>query len=100
MVLALVSRSEAFNNARIKANRLEVPASNLLDRGAACGRAGHRTISAILKFEPSMGDLEVAASYLRGEGSEPDRLGHQLTGKLARIYDILSADALYTNDER
>src|SRR5512145_1406313 len=51
------------------------------------------TISAILKFEPSMEELEVAASYLRGEGGEVDRLGHPMTGKVARLYDILSADA-------
>ena len=58
------------------------------------------TISAILKFEPSMEDLEVAASYLRGEGSEVDRLGHPLTGKVAQLYEILSSDAVYANGER
>ena len=57
------------------------------------------TIVTILKYEPSMEELEVAASYLRGEGNEVDRLGHPLTGKVARLYDILSADALYANDE-
>jgi hypothetical protein len=40
-------------------------------------------------------DLELAASYLRGEGSEVDRLGHPLTRKVARLYEILSSDALY-----
>jgi hypothetical protein len=58
------------------------------------------TISAILKSEPSMEELEVATSYLRGEGSEVDRLGHPMTGKVAQLYDILSADALYANDEQ
>ena len=41
----------------------------------------------------------VAASYLRGEGSEVNRLGHAMTGKLAQLYDILSADALFANNE-
>ncbi|HWE17266.1 MAG TPA: hypothetical protein VG758_08800 [Hyphomicrobiaceae bacterium] len=57
------------------------------------------TISAILKAEPSMEELEVAASYLRGEGSEVDRSGHPMGGKIAQVYDILSADALYADDE-
>jgi hypothetical protein len=47
-----------------------------------------------------MEDLEVAASYLLGEGSEVDRLGHPLTGKVAQLYEILSSDALYANGER
>jgi hypothetical protein len=57
------------------------------------------TISAILKAEASMEELEVAASYLRGEGSEVDRSGHPMSGKVAQVYDILSADALYADDE-
>jgi hypothetical protein len=58
------------------------------------------TISAILKSEPTLEELEVAASYVRGEGSEVDRLGHPLTGKAAHLYDILTADALYLDDEQ
>jgi hypothetical protein len=57
------------------------------------------TISAILKTEPSMEELEVAASYLRGEGSEVDRSGHPMSGKVAQVYDILSADALFADDD-
>jgi hypothetical protein len=58
------------------------------------------TISAILKSEATLTDLEVAASYLRGEGSEVDRLGHPLAGKVAKLYEILSADTLYASDDR
>ena len=57
------------------------------------------TVAAVLKTEPSMEDLEVAASYLRGEGSEVDRLGHPMAGKVAELYDILSSDALYADEE-
>lgn len=57
------------------------------------------TLLAILKCEPSMEELEVAASYLRGQGSEASRTGHPMSGKVAQIYDILSADALYANEE-
>jgi hypothetical protein len=63
------------------------------------GPVADDTIVTILKYEPSMEELEVVASYLRGEGNEVDRLGHPLTGKVARLYDILSADALYANNE-
>jgi hypothetical protein len=58
------------------------------------------TMAAILEFQPSMEELEVAVSYLQGEGSAVDRLGHPLAGKVAQLYDILSADALYASDER
>jgi hypothetical protein len=64
------------------------------------GKVTDDTVSAILKSEPSLEELEVAASYLRGEGSELDRLGHPLTGKVARLYDILTTDALYLDDEQ
>jgi hypothetical protein len=57
------------------------------------------TIAAVLKTEPSLNDLEVAASYLRGEGSEMDRLGHPMAGKVARLYDILSRDTIYADEE-
>jgi hypothetical protein len=59
------------------------------------GPVADATVSAVLKSEPSMEDLEVAASYLRGDGSKVDRLGHPLSGKVAQVCDILSADALY-----
>ncbi|HEX5959474.1 MAG TPA: hypothetical protein VFY92_12570 [Hyphomicrobiaceae bacterium] len=57
------------------------------------------TVAAVLTSEPSIEELEVAASYLRGEGSEVDRLGHPMSGKVAQIYDVLIADALYADDE-
>jgi hypothetical protein len=57
------------------------------------------TVAAVLKTEPSMEDLEVAASYLRGEGSAVDRLGHPMAGKVAQLYDILNADTLYAEEE-
>jgi 3'(2'), 5'-bisphosphate nucleotidase len=40
--LARYAASEASSNAPIRERRLEGPARNLLDRGTACGRAGHR----------------------------------------------------------
>jgi hypothetical protein len=77
-----------------------LPVTSSVEVRHVVGPVTDDTISAILKSEPSIEELEVAASYLRGEGSEVDRLGHPLTGKVARLYDILSADTLYTNDQQ
>jgi hypothetical protein len=63
------------------------------------GPVADATVAAILKTEPSIEDLEVAASYLRGEGSAVDRLGHSMSGKVAQVYDILSTDPLYADEE-
>jgi hypothetical protein len=65
----------------------------------AVGAVSDATIAAILECAPSQEELEVAATYLRGAGSEVDRLGHPLTGKVARLYDILSADEIYAEEE-
>ena len=77
-----------------------LPVTSSIDVQHVVGPVTDDTICAILKFEPSIEDLEVAASYVRGEGSEVDRLGHPLTGKVAQLYEILSSDALYANGER
>jgi hypothetical protein len=77
-----------------------LPVTSSVEVRHVVGSVTDDTISAILKSEPSMEDLEVVASYLRGEGSEVDRLGHPLTGKTAQLYEILSSDALYANGER
>jgi hypothetical protein len=63
------------------------------------GPVTDETLLAILKCEPTMEELEVAAKYLRGEGGEVSRIGHPMSGKVAQIYDILSTDALYASDE-
>jgi hypothetical protein len=65
----------------------------------ALGAVTDRTVLAILECEPSMEELEVAASYLRGEGSAVDRLGHPMTGNVRRLCDIAGADALYADEE-
>ena len=57
------------------------------------------TLLAVLKCEPTMEELDVAANYLRGEGGKARRTGHPITGKVAQLYDILSSDALYADEE-
>ena len=64
------------------------------------GPVTDHTIVAILDIEPSTEDLEVAVTFVRGEGDTVDRLGHELSGKAARIYEVLATDELYRNNER
>jgi hypothetical protein len=61
------------------------------------GPVADDTIAAILKTDASYEELEVAATYARGEGNDVDRLGATMTGKVAKLYDILTADDLYAN---
>jgi hypothetical protein len=77
----------------------DAPPVTAADVRHVAGPVADATVAAVLKSEPSVADLEVAASYLRGEGSEVDRLGHRASGKVAQICDILSADALYADEE-
>ena len=63
------------------------------------GPVADATVLAILKCSASVEDLEVAASYVQGEGSALDRVGHPMIGKVAELYDILSSDELYANTD-
>jgi hypothetical protein len=63
------------------------------------GRVADHTVLAILDCKPSIEDLEMAMSYLSGQASEESSIEHPMTGKVAQIYDILKADALYAEDE-
>lgn len=64
------------------------------------GLVTDHTVAEILDTQPSEKDLEVAVIFVRGEGDAVDRLGHELAGKAARIYDILAKDELYQNNDR
>jgi hypothetical protein len=61
------------------------------------GPVADNTVSAILECEASAEDLEVALTYLRGDGSMVDRLGHAMTGTVSQLCDILSSDELYAD---
>ena len=49
-------------------------------------------VAAILRIGPSLEDLEAAVRYALGEGDLVDRAGHPLSGRVAQIYEILSAE--------
>ncbi|MBI2719723.1 MAG: hypothetical protein HYX36_13340 [Rhizobiales bacterium] len=46
----------------------------------------------ILALRPSVADLESVALWAVGEGESIARAGHPLTGVIAEIYEILTAD--------
>jgi hypothetical protein len=64
------------------------------------GPVSDHTVAEILGIAPSTEDLEVAVIYSVGEGDIAGIEGHELSGKPARIYEILAADELYQLDDR
>lgn len=59
------------------------------------GPVEDHTIAEILETAPTSEDLEVAFLYAQGLGDVPGQEGHDLSGKPARIYEILIADDAY-----
>ena len=49
-------------------------------------------VAAVLRVGPSLEELEVATRYALGEGDLVDRAGHPLAGRVAQLYEILSAE--------
>lgn len=76
-----------------------MPVTSSVEVRHLVGPVADDTISAILKAGASVEELEVAATYARGEGDHVDRLGHPMAGKVAQLCDILAADELYANAE-
>ena len=50
------------------------------------------TVAALLRVGASRQELEMAARYARGEGDLVDCAGNPLSGRVAQVYEILSAD--------
>lgn len=64
------------------------------------GPVADHTIAEILGLLPTTEDLEVAIVYAQGEGDIAGTEGHSLSGKSARIYEILAEDDVYQAEER
>jgi hypothetical protein len=75
------------------------PGISSVEERDVVGPVTDNTISAILKEKASMEELQIAVSYLRGEGSELDCLGYPLTGQVGALYEVVSADALSAGAE-
>ena len=82
---------------RKRGNSRVLPVSSSEQVRHLVGPVADQTVLAILKCQASIEDLEVAAGYVQGEGSAFDQAGHQMAGKVAQLYEILSSDDLYAN---
>jgi hypothetical protein len=56
------------------------------------GPLDDETVAQILKMGATYDEVEIAAGYAAGDGDRYDRLGHELTGRIAEIYEILRTD--------
>jgi hypothetical protein len=63
------------------------------------GPLNDEAVAAILRIGPSLEEIESAARYALGDGDLVDRAGHPLAGRVAQLYEILSAEGA-DEDER
>ena len=63
------------------------------------GDIGSGKIAAILKLEPSQEELEEAIAWNQGETRTMSEAHHHLTGRVAKIYEILAADEAWAEEE-
>lgn len=75
-----------------KGNSKYVPVTSAEEIRHVAGPLNDEAVAAILRVGPSLEELEVAARYALGEGDLVDRAGHPLAGRVAQLYEILSAE--------
>jgi len=63
------------------------------------GTLDDHNIRQIIALEPSLDDLEITAAYLAGMDDVMGKERHPLTGVTAMIYDIVSSDETFADDE-
>ena len=56
------------------------------------GEADEGKIAEVLAVQPTIWELEEAAIWHRGDGDVLGKTGRPLSGKAARIFEILAAD--------
>ncbi len=64
------------------------------------GEIGNARLAAILAARPTLEDLEEAVAWAAGESDVMGEERLPLSGVAAQVYDILTADEDYYNDER
>lgn len=83
-----------------KGDSKHLPITSAEEVRQLAGPVADHTIAEILGLLPTTQDLEVAIVYAQGEGDVAGAEGHALSGKSARIYEILAEDEIYQADER
>lgn len=59
---------------------------------AAAGNVDDATVIEILNLQPTLAELEEAVVWASGDGDIRAKSGHPLTGKVAQIVELLTAD--------
>jgi hypothetical protein len=80
-----------------KADSKDPPTATAADILHLAGPLDDEAVAEILRLGASIEELEIATRYVRGEGDLVDRAGHPLSGRVAQLYEILSAAE--ANDE-
>jgi hypothetical protein len=75
-----------------KGNSKDFPVMSAAEIRHVAGPLNDEAVAAILRLGPSFEELEVAVRYVVGEGDLVDRAGHPLAGRVAQLYEILSAE--------
>jgi hypothetical protein len=86
-----VEHELARQSRRPRGERDSEPAT-LRDAKHLLGDTDESKIAEILAVQPTIWELEQAAIWHRGDGDVLGKQGHALSGKAARIFEILSAD--------
>ncbi len=66
--------------------------ATLDDAKRLLGDTDERKIAEILAVQPTIWELEQAAIWHRGDGDVLGKAGRPLSGKAARVFEILAAD--------
>jgi len=64
------------------------------------GEIGNAKIAAILALGPTLEDIEEAVAWAAGESDVMGEERLPLSGVAAQVYDIVTAEEDYNNDER
>lgn len=75
-----------------KGNSKTFPVTSAEEIRHIAGPLNDEAVAAILRVRPSFEELETATQYVLGEGDRADRAGHPLAGRVAQLYEILSAE--------
>lgn len=83
-----------------KGNSKRVPVTSADEIRRVAGSINDETVAAILRVGPTFEELEAATRYALGEGDEADCAGHPLAGRVAQLYEILSAEEADEDEAR
>lgn len=75
-----------------KGNSKKMPVTSAEEVRHLAGPLNDDAVAAILRVGPSVEELEAATRYALGEGDKVDRAGHPLAGRVAQLYEIISAE--------